>query len=97
MVLLVLGEMEGKLQGRDFDLTDLQEFDWYEPELIKLEQAGVVEVEGKCRWDDPPGYFAQSGGKRWRVSGASFLWWVALDLLPKTRRGPEFEKWIHDR
>jgi hypothetical protein len=37
------------------------------------------------------------GGTRWRVSAASFVWWVALELLPTTRKGPEFDKWLHDR
>jgi hypothetical protein len=96
MVLLSLGELQGKLQGRDFDIKDLEEFDWYEPELRKLREAGVVEVEGEKEWTEH-GYFVESGGARWRVSAGAFVWWVTLELLPTTRSGPDFVKWIHDR
>jgi hypothetical protein len=73
MALLALGELEGKLQGRDFDIHDLQKLDWYEPELRKLEEAGVVEAEGVSSWEDSSDNFVLSGGRRWRVSAGRVL------------------------
>jgi len=97
LVLLTLGELEGKIQGRDFNIQDLQDLDWYEPELRKLADTGIVESEGDIPWTDLSSNFVRAGERRWRVAPASFIWWVALELLPKTRRGQEFEKWLHDR
>jgi hypothetical protein len=96
-VILVLAEMKGRVDGRDFDTGDLEMLDWYGPELDRLADSGLVERDDCKEWRSDQGNFAVWRGKRWRVTAGSFVWWVASNAIASTRKVLDFEQWLQDR
>ena len=97
MAILALAETDGHIHKRDFDTGSLGQLDWYEPELRDLECRGLVESEGDIGWHADWGHFALWHGHRWRVSAASFVWWIANHAIPGTREQIKFEEWLAER
>ena len=73
MVILTLAELKGQVDRRDFDMGDLGRLDWYDPELSRLADLGLVERDDGERWHVDWGNFAIWRGNRCRVSAGSFV------------------------
>jgi AAA-like domain len=94
MIILVLGEMKGWADGREFDTSDLGRMEWYGPELAHLQDAGMVEqveqrvaIAGLTLWQ----------GERWRVTSRGFVWWAANNVVAGTRDTTGFDQWLRDK
>jgi len=94
MMLLALGEMKGRVDGREFDTSDLGRIEWYEPELLHLQSLGMVErvdqrvgIAGLTLWQ----------GACWRVASRGFTWWAAGNVIAGTRDTVVFDQWLRDK
>jgi hypothetical protein len=94
MIILALGEMQGRIDGRQFDIRDLGRLEWYGSELASLQEAGMVEqvdtrvaMVGLTLWQ----------GTRWRVASRGFVWWAASNAIAGTRDIISFEQWLRDK
>jgi hypothetical protein len=97
LVILVLSEMNGHINKRDFDTGDLGKLDWYNTELNRLADLGLVEKENGEAWHADWGNFVIWHGTRWRISAGCFIWWVVDNAIASTRKSLDFKKWLHDR
>jgi hypothetical protein len=95
MMILALGEMKGRVDGRKFDTTgDLGRIEWYGPELLHLHDLGMVErvdqsiaIAGLTLWQ----------GACWRVASRGFAWWAAGNVIAGTRDTVVFDHWLRDK
>jgi hypothetical protein len=94
MIILILGEMKGWVDGREFDTSDLGRMEWYGPELVHLQEAGMVEqveqrvaIAALTLWQ----------GERWRVTSRGFVWWAANNVVAGTRETTGFDQWLRDK
>ncbi len=94
MMILALGEMKGRVDGREFDTSDLGRIEWYGPELLHLQELGMVErvdqrigIAGLTLWQ----------GARWRVASRGFAWWAAGNVIAGTRDTVVFDQWLRDK
>jgi hypothetical protein len=97
LVILVLSEMNGHINKRDFNTRDLGKLDWYNSELNRLADLGLVEKENGVGWHADWGNFVIWHGTRWRISAGCFIWWVVDNAIASTRKSLNFKKWLHDR
>jgi Novel STAND NTPase 2 len=94
MMILALGEMKGRVDGREFNTDDLGRIEWYGPELLHLQDLGMVErvdqridIAGLTLWQ----------GARWRVASRGFAWWAAGNVIAGTRDTVVFDQWLRDK
>ena len=94
LIILTLGEMKGRVDGRAFNTDDLGRLEWYGPELARLQDVGMVEqverrvaIVGLTLWR----------GTRWRVASRGFVWWAASKVIAGTRYTIGFEQWLRDK
>jgi AAA ATPase domain len=94
MMILALGEMKGRVDGREFNTDDIGRIEWYGPELLHLQDLGMVEkvdqrigIAGLTLWQ----------GAHWRVASRGFAWWAAGNVIAKTRDTVVFDQWLRDK
>jgi hypothetical protein len=98
LVILVLAELKGRIDGRDFDTGDLGSLEWYRTELNRLADSGLVERLTEQRtWHVDFGNFVVWHGHRWRVSAGTFVLWIADNAIAGTRKTVDFEQWLHNQ
>jgi hypothetical protein len=94
MMILALGETKGWVDGREFNTDDIGRIEWYGPELLHLQDLGMVEkvdqrigLAGLTLWQ----------GARWRVASRGFAWWAAGNVIAETRDTVVFDQWLRDK
>lgn len=97
VVLLVLSELKGRIDGREFDTSEIGRMEWYTPELERLSGMGLVEVAGEPGWNRDWDNFVLWHGQRWRVAAESLSWWVCRHPVARGRRGASFEDWLQSK
>lgn len=92
--ILAFAETRGRVHGRDFDYTDdLRSLTWYEPELRRLADRGLVErvdSDDTSEW----GFLPRWRGVRWRIAAESLHWWLIDNPISWSRKTPQFDDWL---
>ena len=89
--------MKGCVDGREFNIRDLEEMEWSSLEVKRLADLGLVETEEAEGPDLPASKFVLWSQGRCRVSAGSFVWWVRDNAISNTRKTVDFERLLHDR
>ncbi len=94
LVILALGELQGRIDGREFNTGDFGRMEWYGPELARLHEWGMVEqvdrrvaLAGLTLWQSA----------RWRVASRGLVWWLADTVIAGARQTISFEAWLQDK
>ncbi len=97
LVILALSEMKGHADGRRFDTSDLGRLQFYNPELKKLADWGLVEKVEDNGWHADWDASVVWHGERWRVSIGSLVCWVVDTAIAGSRPVLDFSQWLKER
>ncbi len=96
IVILVLAEMKGHLDGQIFDVSTLGQLSRHKPELERLADLGLVERNQDDDERTNSDRFPEWQHTRCRVSAGSFVLWLTSTVLSRGEGSLDFDTWLRD-
>lgn len=97
VVILGLAELKGRNDGRVFDVDEIENLKWYEPELNRLTDLGLVERDEGQEWSVKFWNYVLWSGRRWQITAWSFVLWLSENVITGTRQVVDFDQWLNDQ
>ncbi|MBI3912775.1 MAG: AAA family ATPase [Chloroflexi bacterium] len=92
LILLALAQYRGYVDGRSFDIRQLGNLDWYDPDLRRLRDLGMVESDlqstsSAASWREA----------NWRIAVGGIVPWLMDNVVSGTRDAKSFGEWLRDK
>lgn len=93
LTLLAVGELQGRVDGRAFNIKKLGKLDHHRAFLHELVEKGLVETTVRYPYV-PASELVAWEADHWHIATDGFVWWFADNIIARQQHSIGWEEWL---